>query len=308
MQRGRVRSLETSCGRNIFLSVEFLGVGGIQCNADGDANDSMEALDDSRGLPAQPGETLLEVKMSETQPLFHEEPYLKQLECRVDLLERDDAGLPFALLRETVFYPQGGGQLGDRGVLNIPGPRKSEALRALEIVSTKKRDDQIRHYLSVDDEVFTLLRECAIGQQATATLDWPLRYHQMRLHSAMHFMHCMLEQTLGRSIPHPIRSPLSDEGGENQYEFIGEFDEDSLRRATDALNEFCSASHEIRTEADTSKGHGFRWWQCEDWSIPCGGVHVRNTQEIGVVTSSMKIKKNTTRVIVTLSAEAEELG
>ncbi|MCU0120287.1 alanyl-tRNA editing protein [Pseudomonas sp. B2M1-30] len=246
--------------------------------------------------------------MSDTLPLFHEKPYLKQLECRVDLLERDDAGLPFALLGETVFYPQGGGQLGDRGLLNIQGSGTSDALQALEIVATRKRDDQIRHYLSVDDEAFAQLKERLIGQQATATLDWPLRYHQMRLHSAMHLMHCMLEETVGRAIAHPVRSPLSDVGGENQYEFIGEFDEESLRRATAALNTFCSAGHEIRTEADTSKGQGFRWWQCANWSIPCGGVHVRNTREIGVVTSSMKIKKNTTRVMVTVSAGAEELG
>lgn len=76
--------------------------------------------------------------MSDTLPLFHEKPYLKQLECRVDLLERDDAGLPFALLGETVFYPQGGGQLGDRGLLNIQGSGTSDALQALEIVATRK--------------------------------------------------------------------------------------------------------------------------------------------------------------------------
>lgn len=76
--------------------------------------------------------------MSQTLPLFHDEPYLKQLDCRVDLLERDDAGLPFALLGETVFYPQGGGQLGDRGVLNIALAGEGEALRTLEIVATKK--------------------------------------------------------------------------------------------------------------------------------------------------------------------------
>jgi Ser-tRNA(Ala) deacylase AlaX len=246
--------------------------------------------------------------MSQTLPLFHEEPYLKQLECRVDLFERDDAGLPFALLSQTVFYPQGGGQLGDRGLLSVLIAGEGKALRTLEIVSTKKRDDQIRHYLNVDDEAFMQLQERVIGQQATATLGWSLRYHQMRLHSAMHLMHCMLEQTLGRSIPHPVRSPLSDDVGENQYEFVAEFNEDNLKQATDALNEFCSAGHEIRTQADISKGQGFRWWQCEHWTIPCGGVHVRNTREVGVVTSSMKIKKNTTRVVVTLSTEAEELG
>lgn len=268
----------------------------------------MEAFGDSPGIPTQLSETLQEIKMSQTLPLFHEEPYLTQLECRVDLLERDDVGLPFALFDKTVFYPQGGGQLGDRGLLNVPAAGGREALRTLAIVSTKKRDDQIRHYLDVDGEAFTQLQARVIGKQATAKLDWALRYHQMRLHSAMHLMHCMLEQTLGRSIPHPVRSPLSDDGGENQYEFVAEFDEDSLRRATDALNEFCCASHEIRTQADISKGQGFRWWQCNNWSIPCGGVHVRNAQEIGAITSSMKIKKNTTRVVVTLSAEAEWHG
>lgn len=246
--------------------------------------------------------------MSQTLPLFYDEPYLKQLECRVDLLDRDAADLPFALLSKTVFYPQGGGQLGDRGILKVPLATGGDALCTLEIIATKKRDDQIRHYLGVDDEAFTQLQARVIGKQATAALDWSLRYHQMRLHSAMHLIHCMLEQTHGRAIPHPIRSPLSDEVGENQYEVVDGFDEDSLRRATDALNEFCSVSHDIRTEADTTQGQGFRWWRCENWSIPCGGVHVRNTQEIGVVSSSMKIKKNTTRVIVSLSVEADEHG
>lgn len=243
--------------------------------------------------------------MSQTLPMFYEEPYLKELACRVDLLERDDAGLPFALFDKTVFYPQGGGQLGDRGVLNVSVEGEGKDLRTLLIVSTKKKDDQIRHYLGVDDEAFTQLQACVIGQQATVRLDWSLRYHQMRLHSAMHLIHCMLEQVLGRSIPHPMRSPLSDDSGENQYASVAAFDEESLGRATDALNAFCSVGHEIRTQADPSKEQGFRWWQCRQWSIPCGGVHVSNAREIGVVTSSMKTKKNTTKVVVTLSPRAE---
>ena len=244
--------------------------------------------------------------MDETLPLFHEKPYLKQVECRIQLLDRDDGGLPFALLDETLFYPQGGGQLGDRGLLNVARGEAGATPWALPVLTTKKKDEQIRHYLGVDDQEFEFLQRSLPGQKVIASLFWPLRYHQMRIHSAMHLLHCMLEETLGRVLPHPVRSPLSDEGGENHYEFVGEFDEQSLKRATDALNEFCSAGHEIRTEADTGKGQGYRWWRCGKWSIPCGGVHVRNTQEIGLVTASMKVKKNTTRVAVSVPAESEE--
>ncbi|WWL44472.1 hypothetical protein V5O39_28365 [Pseudomonas parakoreensis] len=54
--------------------------------------------------------------MSQTLTLFHAEPYLKQLDCRVDRLERDDAGLPFALLGETVFYPREAGNWAIGGI------------------------------------------------------------------------------------------------------------------------------------------------------------------------------------------------
>ncbi|KTC37244.1 hypothetical protein AO265_23245, partial [Pseudomonas sp. ABAC61] len=167
--------------------------------------------------------------MDETLPLFHQQPYLKHVECRVERLERDDSGLPYALLSETVFYPQGGGQLGDRGQLNIASQEADGSPRVLEVVTTKKKDQQIRHYLDIDDQVFELMQHSPSRPRAIATLAWPLRYRQMRIHSAMHLMHCMLEQTLGRPLAHPIRSPLSDEGGENQYEFIGEFDDPGLQ-------------------------------------------------------------------------------
>ncbi|AZC19402.1 MULTISPECIES: alanyl-tRNA editing protein [Pseudomonas] len=241
--------------------------------------------------------------MDETLPLFHQDPYLKQTQCTVERLDRDDSGLPFAVLSATVFYPQGGGQLGDRGLLHVAGQEVDGVERVLQVVGTRKKDRQIRHYLDIDDQAFELLQQCLSGAGAVATLTWPLRYRQMRIHSAMHLMHCMLERTLGRSLPPPIRSPLSDQGGENQYEFIGEFDEASLQRATDALNAFCAAGHEITTQADASQGPGYRWWRCGQWSIPCGGVHVGSTQEIGEVSASMKVRKNTTRVAVTLSAE-----
>lgn len=243
--------------------------------------------------------------MDETLPLFHQQPYLKHVECRVERLERDDSGLPYALLSETVFYPQGGGQLGDRGQLNIASQEADGSPRVLEVVTTKKKDQQIRHYLDIDDQVFELMQHSPSRPRAIATLAWPLRYRQMRIHSAMHLMHCMLEQTLGRPLAHPIRSPLSDEGGENQYEFIGEFDDPGLQRATDALNAFCAAGHDITTQEDAGQGPGYRWWRCGQWSIPCGGVHVGNTQEIGPVAASLKVRKNTTRVTVTLCTEVQ---
>lgn len=232
--------------------------------------------------------------MLDTTALFHDNPYQKETECWLDAVERDSKGNPFVLLSDTVFYPQGGGQMGDRGELII------ESGQTFSITNTKKDDQRrILHFVDVVDDNYEELNK-SVGQKIVLKLNWEARYHQMRIHSAVHLIHCMLEEDLGKEIPYPRRAPLSDVGGENQYEFVGEFSEQDLETANFALNKFLAEDHIIATHADDAKGEGFRWWKCGKWSIPCGGVHVKSTSEIGATSCSMKVKKGTTRVSVTL--------
>ncbi len=80
------------------------------------------------------------------------------------------------LLDRTVFYPGGGGQPADRGVLRAPGGR------AWEVVAARKAGDEIWHELAPGQEP-------PIGAEAAAfevDLDWDRRLRLMRTHTALH--------------------------------------------------------------------------------------------------------------------------
>lgn len=236
--------------------------------------------------------------MQDTDLLFYKTPYEKVIDGEIKKIEVDESGDLYALLDRTIFYPQGGGQLGDRGtfVVNIHTELDEQVF---EVVKTVRRDNGIRHYLKSNIYKIDLLKGVK-NLKFVGGLNWPLRYHQMKLHSAVHLIHCMLEEVTYKSIPYPIRSPLSDTIGENEYDFSDEFSQEDLTKATALLNKFTSNGYAIKSESVQGNANGFRVWKCEQWTIPCGGVHILNTSELGLVESTMKIKNGKVRVSVRL--------
>ncbi|WP_241603441.1 alanyl-tRNA editing protein [Rosenbergiella nectarea] len=239
--------------------------------------------------------------MNKTSALYYKDAYLNQVDTQISCVCRDESGLPYCLLNETVFYPQGGGQLGDRGYLMLSASHTLP--QRVKVATTKRQGDEIRHYLDIDDSEFSYLQELA-SQDVTAVLDWSRRYHQMRIHSAVHLIHCVLEEVSEHPISYPVRSPLSDDNGENHYLLLDDIDEDVLNRVTIKLNAFCTTGHDIHTEPDAERGNGFRLWKCGKWVIPCGGTHIKNTREMGTIFSTLKVKKNTTRITLWLADES----
>ena len=70
-------------------------------------------------------------------PTYEQEPTLTQLET--SLVEQGThQGRPYAVLEDTVFYPEGGGQPSDRGRLN-----------GIEVIDVQKVDGLIYHLLSL---------------------------------------------------------------------------------------------------------------------------------------------------------------
>jgi Ser-tRNA(Ala) deacylase AlaX len=97
---------------------------------------------------------------------YEREPYRRELE--VEVLEVGELeGRPFAVLDDTILYPEGGGQPSDRGRLG-----------QAEVVEVQKTDDQLRHYLA---------SPVATGP-ATLELDWERRYDHMQQHTAQHLL------------------------------------------------------------------------------------------------------------------------
>ena len=109
-----------------------------------------------------------------TEELFRADAYLKECEAAVEAIN-DKGGI---VLDQTVFYPTGGGQPGDSGVL-ITGDGAEIA-----IITTVKGDD-VENVVHVPAEGSVLP---APGDTVIARIDWDRRYKHMRMHTGLHLM------------------------------------------------------------------------------------------------------------------------
>lgn len=105
-----------------------------------------------------------------TRRLYYEDAYIASFTSRV--LEADsEAGE--VVLAETAFYPGGGGQAADTGVLRWNGQETA-------VLAMRKDGEHIVHEL--DGPV------PGVGAEVEGRIDWNRRYGLMRTHSAMHVL------------------------------------------------------------------------------------------------------------------------
>jgi misacylated tRNA(Ala) deacylase len=110
------------------------------------------------------------------EELFRQDSYLKS--CTATVTAVGEKGI---LLDRTVFYPTGGGQPGDRGILTLGDGR------TIDIIDTVKMDDDIAHVPAAGASL------PAAGEQVTAAVDWQRRYRHMRMHTALHVMSAVIK-------------------------------------------------------------------------------------------------------------------
>lgn len=232
---------------------------------------------------------------------YHRDPYLRELNVWVDALGTDTRFGPYLVLSDTVCHPHGGGQKGDRARLLLD-PETAAALRtgeALALVDTRRGERELLHILETPLEEEAAHEALVGAREFRLLLDWDFRFRQMRLHSLAHLLHCFVEQVLGREVPHPATSDLQPDFGLNRYETRELLTEAQAAEAVRLLNAFTAEGHPIETFPDDHKA-GFRYWRCGDWTIPCGGTHLRNTAEIGTAQANLSLKRGRTSLTFSL--------
>ena len=108
------------------------------------------------------------------EQICYVDAYARSAEGRVVAVERDAATR--VVLDRTVFYPGGGGQPSDRGLLFRTADGRAWTVRA-----ARKVDGEIVHELEPDDG-----DPPAPGDMVRVDLDWARRLALMRTHTALH--------------------------------------------------------------------------------------------------------------------------
>lgn len=228
-----------------------------------------------------------------TEAVFREEPYCRETAATVAGV--DGRGI---VLDRTVFYPRGGGQAGDSGVL-LRGDGS-----AIAIGDTVKGEGaaDIVHVPAPGQEA--ALASLTAGEKVTARLDWERRHRHMRFHTATHLL-CAI-------VPHQTNGcSITAEYARLDFDMTELLDREHLERELDRL---VGGEHDVRTvwitdeELDAQpdlvrtmsvkppRGVGkVRLLQIEGVDLqPCGGTHVANTREIGALHVA-KIEKKSAR-------------
>jgi misacylated tRNA(Ala) deacylase len=218
-----------------------------------------------------------------TDPLFQQDAYL--CECESHVLESSSDGI---VLDRTVFYPLGGGQPGDEGRLAWRGSETP-------IIDTRwRRADGAVIHVPADG---SLLPE--VGAQVFAEIDWDLRYRHMRMHTCLHLLGAVLRYPVTGGQVGAHKSRLD-------FDMPESADKDAV---TAELNALIRAAHPVESrwidEADldpalvrtmsvkppTGVGR-LRLLDIPGVDLqPCGGTHVRSTDEIGAATVTRIEKK-----------------
>ncbi|MGH2496870.1 MAG: alanyl-tRNA editing protein [Ktedonobacteraceae bacterium] len=105
-----------------------------------------------------------------TKLLYHENSFTFECSARVVAVEGDEIALD-----ATAFYPGGGGQMPDRGIITWDN-RGQEG----SVIALNKRDDIVWHTL---DRL-----PPAVGTEVVCAIDWDFRYQMMRTHTALHIL------------------------------------------------------------------------------------------------------------------------
>jgi alanyl-tRNA synthetase len=188
------------------------------------------------------------------------------------------------VLNETPFYPEGGGQVGDQGVL-IKNEKK------IFIFDTKKENNLILHFTKeIPDELVGTF---------SAQVNTSKRFNAARNHSATHLLHHALQKVLGAHVEQK-GSLVQPDGLRFDFSHFSKVNDEELKKIESIVLKEIQENHKLeefrKMPIEKAKkmgatalfgekyGSEVRLIKFNDSLELCGGTHISNTNEIGMFT------------------------
>ena len=209
--------------------------------------------------------------------LFQTDSYLREFTARITSAQENRVALD-----QTAFYPTGGGQPCDHGLLSADG-------RQWAVANVRKDGDEIWH--EVEGE------QPAVGTEVTGSLAWDRRYSLMRTHTALHMLAGVIWRNYGAQVTggnmEPLRARMDFEFESMRRELVEEIEQKVNQEVTAARPiqvsilpraEAFAIPDLIRTKVNLLP-EGIEQVRVVDivgLDLQAdGGTHVTNTREVG---------------------------
>jgi alanyl-tRNA synthetase len=206
-----------------------------------------------------------------TKQLYFDNPY--RIEFKANVVKNlSYKGSPAIVLDKTCFYPEGGGQPADKGILN-----------GIPVIHVFEKDDQIIHVLEKD----------VSSDAVKGEIDWNARFDHMQQHAGQH----ILSQCFVQLFDAATRSfHLGEETSTLEVD-MRNMSEEKAERAERFANDMVFQNKEIKTRfyrdedianvqlrRHPKKTGNIRVVEVSDFDhTACGGTHPRSTGEIGTI-------------------------
>ena len=193
---------------------------------------------------------------------------------------KKDGVLYQIVLDNTPFYPEGGGQVGDKGTL-------VSANETIEIIDTKKENNLILHFAKQLPE--------NVEAEFVAKVNTELRTSTSKNHSATHLMHLALRSILGTHVEQK-GSLVNPNYLRFDFSHFSKVSDEELHQVEASVNQQIEAQLQlvehrnipIKEALDKGAmalfgekyGDNVRMIEFGDSKELCGGIHVKNTAEI----------------------------
>ena len=226
-------------------------------------------------------------KTPATKLLYYDDAYSREFKTKVLQVTKND-GLVGLILDSTVFYPTGGGQPSDKGVLEGENGRAN-------VADVQWNKGRILHLTN------NMVDEIKQGEIVKGAIDWNRRYSLMKNHTAAHLM----AEAIRRALNSPVKivgSALNVDKARLDLA-LGNSLRPMFQRIEDVANSIVKENRAVEIKImnhEEAEKHVERFYESLK-TLPsevlrvrivevkglhacaCGGTHVKTTGELGSI-------------------------
>ena len=232
-----------------------------------------------------------------TKKLFYDNSFMQEFDAVVISCENDKKGWA-VVLDQTAFYPEGGGQPRDQGVIAF-------GQTTVNVLDTREKNGVIIHY--TDGEI-------PVGTQIHGKIDWVRRFDFMQQHTGEHMFSGVVNSMFGYN---NVGFHLSEK--DNVVDFDGPLSKDDIKAVMDRCNEIVWANQAVETGFPSNvkelEYRSKKELKCEIRIVrtgsadicACCGTHTATTSQAGpIVALNSQAYKGGTRISILCGKRAVE--